>query len=229
MTDRVKYPLSNNAKVAARELLDYWDSGDINQLFFLMEITSGFGSTDLEYASGLGVYKQINLPKLPLLFELSVFNLIKIDRREESDTLNSSLTIRWEILLLQELRNAVENDFQVSDYFLTVNAVGMVINTDGGNISFEGAYQSGASGVVDVHQIQNIEQLPNELTQILGQDLLQQYTDIHNSIQELQTASQSQKRTKLINTLSILVNHMANGVTLTQFPQAIEVISQALR
>jgi len=41
----------------------------------------------------------------------------------------------WGILLLQELINAVENDFEVSHYFLTMNAVGnIIINSITGSV-----------------------------------------------------------------------------------------------
>src|SRR5687767_12542966 len=151
MQTQVKYPLTEGAKQAAKTLVEIWDKNPQEQLWSYMGMRAG-GSISRERINSLHSDQSIPMG-IQTLRELSTFGLIRIDANE--------------ILLLQELRNAVENDFAVSDYFLTFNAVGnifmMAENSTVSNVV------GGASNFGDVTQTQTVgADIANELTDKLG-------------------------------------------------------------
>src|SRR5689334_6254994 len=116
MGNRVKYPLTEVAKQAAIHLVDDWRESRVDQVFRLVESRSAGGWHVETYQANSSLRWQP--PSRGILRELASYHLISMDLVRvdaHSDT--------WEVLLLQELHNAVENDFDVSDYFLTTMAV----------------------------------------------------------------------------------------------------------
>jgi hypothetical protein len=129
-----------------------------------------------------------------------------------------------EILLLQELRNAIMSDFEVSEYFLTLNAVGTIVQ---GDLTIH-PWASWHSAAVNIGNIeQNVEQLADELIQQLGQDILQANAELVLAIEELRNTKPSNRREnlgKVIQELGRSLGHTANAVAvgtalikLTQF------------
>jgi hypothetical protein len=107
-----KYPLTSEAQETARQLVEAWDNEYILQTFELVDVTAGIGAKAREYSFGLGGDDSyMPPPSIGIIRELAQFPLIAI--RDMSTSTNIEVT------LLQELRNAVANDFAVSDYFLS--------------------------------------------------------------------------------------------------------------
>ena len=151
---RVKYPLTTEAKEAAKKLVEAWDEQKIDQYFVLSQINEE-KDKPIRAKSSRGVWStEFEPPLIGVLLELSKFQLVSIDTEPEfikyAEGSGSFVRMveahrpkRWYVVLMQELRNAVENDFDVSDYFLTFNAVGTIITGD--NVTFSGPFQSAAS------------------------------------------------------------------------------------
>lgn len=199
MPERIKYPLTEEAKIGASNLVTAWKADQIEQLM-LITIRPGDDREEWSYWSG-GTF---SLPSKASLYELAAYNLIQITEEREN----------VQILLLQELRNAVENDFEVSDYFLTVNAVGTIVY---GNLEVrEGAiFQSGAAGHGNVAQ--NASQLADELENLLG-DLLNEQAELQKAVQELRKTDREtrvQKAGKVIEELGRCLSHSANASAVT--------------
>lgn len=219
MLQRVKYPLTPEAKATAQQLVDAWNSNDVDQNFYLIEVTAGRAKR-VELNFGLGGDNSITPPPLGILRELAEYRLITLT------AIKTDRTDRFEVTLLQELRNAVENDFEVSDFFLTTSAVGTIIY---GNLEVRDSavFQSAASGIGDVHQ--NIEQLADELSKILGDQLLQSNTELNNAIMELRSADELtrlQKMGKVVQELGRGLGHLGNtGAAII----ALELITRFLR
>lgn len=119
------------------------------------------------------------------------------------------------IILLQELLNSVENDFQVSDYFLTMNAVGTVVN---GNMVFDrgSVFQSAASNFGNISQ-QNIQAVTDQLSADLGQDILagnQKLQDAIEALRESVEADRESKVGRVISELGRCIQHGANATVL---------------
>ncbi len=123
---KVKYPLTVEAKEAAHRLVNDWNTGKINQYFILNDYTAG---ADRVVNTGIGLGKLVDdyeAPPISILLELSRFQLVFLDIETIPDY-STRQARRWHVVLMQELRNAVEQGFDVSDYFLTFNAVGTII------------------------------------------------------------------------------------------------------
>lgn len=190
----MKYPLTPTAKEVARTLVDLWNSDQPQQ--FTISITY---AEDRVYA--VFVYDaeyEISVSILPSLHELSKFGLIDFSRDEDS----------WSVLLLQELRNAVEMDFEVSEYFLTLNAVGNIIIN-----STTGPVQGIGLNTGNVQQSAN--ELADELVLKLGQDFLQTQVELATAINGLRTADKPETKRlqlgKVISELGHCLQHGANA------------------
>lgn len=193
----MKYPLTEQAKVTARELVTAWNAELIPQLIPLFEIRNDGGSWHTRFKRTLEV--SFEPPHLAIWLELAQYGLIRyVPDQSENDDGN------FEILLLQELRNAVENDFEVSDYFLTMNAVGnIIVNSTTGPVQGVG-YSTGI-----VHQ--NVEQLADYMTASLGQAFLETQTQLKTAIDDLRTAVEADQQSKLGKVISELGNCLQHG------------------
>ena len=223
MKQPVKYPLTPEAKEAAKELVAAWEQGFIQQNLELVDVTAGSGVTKREFIVVFGLGRdsegKFSLPDLGIIRELAEYELISI----------RSSAGRIEVTLLQELRNAVENDFEVSDSFLTTSAVGTVVY---GNLEVrEGAiFQSAVTNQGDIAQ--NAYQLADNLRQLLGAELLRSAPALEAAIDALQSTDESSRRGKcgkVIAELGRCLEHTANTATILTFLTAIDWASQFAR
>lgn len=219
---RVKYPLTEAARQQAIRLVDDWNNGNLSQLFDVIDVTAGMANK-IEIAGGLGVSNNYILPDLEILLELSKFNLIFIDTEFRLDLQSR----RWQVLLMQELKNAVAGNFEVSDYFLTVNAVGTVINGD--NVTFNAPFQSAASGIGNVSQKMSSADIANKLLEILTQDVIKTNSDLANAIHELSTSLENERETKIGKVISQLGRSMQHGANAYAVTQALLFLAQFFR
>jgi hypothetical protein len=201
----MKYPLTENARDGARQLVQNWDDGKLEQH---MVFSSGNAEGDVSFVqlSRQHILKKCGFPLSEVMLELAKFGLIDITFNRASDGKTKSI----EILLLQELRNAVENDFEVSDYFLTLNAVGnIIINSSTGPVQGVG-YNTGTVN-------QNIEQLADGLIAQLGMQFVQSNAELRQAIEDLRTATEGNKQSKLgkvISELGRCLGHTANAAAI---------------
>lgn len=125
---------------------------------------------------------------------------------------------------MQELRNAVATDFEVSDYFLTMNAVGnIIINSTTGNVQGVGLNTG------TVHQ--SVEQIADNIAEILGQEILTANDDLSAAIDELRTATTANQQSatgKVISQLGRSLEHGANTITIVQALAVATPLLQAL-
>jgi hypothetical protein len=185
----LKYPLTENAKSVARALAEAWNKQDIEQM---ESFTLEFKSENNKNRSFISIKGQEFRPYI--LKELDLFGLIKVEQHKSAYT----------VFLLQELRNVVENDFEVSDYFLTMNAVGnIIVNSTTGPVQGVG-YNTGI-----VHQ--NVEQLADYMTASLGQAFLDTQTQLKSAIEDLRTAVEADQQSKLGKVISELGNCLQHG------------------
>jgi hypothetical protein len=221
----MKYPLTDKAKKWASRIAEYWDTRRIPQYFVIVEWA---GPEGYHYGGLEGEIPNQFRPPLPELLELASFNLVKI----EAESLRSDgvphLPIagkvvycrRWHVLLLQELRNAVESDFEVSDYFLTINAVGTIIQA-GATVSVP--FQSAAVGYGSLSQSQTAEnsQVAEKLIQMLGKQFLESNGEIVKAINEFRESTESERQSKLGNVISQLGNSLQHGANAFAVSQAL--------
>lgn len=218
MPQGLKYPLTSEAKESAEQLVTAWTSGNVDQTFYLIDVTSG-NAKRIEMRPGLGADDSFSPPALGVLHELAEYRLIRLA------PIRTDRTERLEVTLLQELRNAVEHDFDVSDFFLTTSAVGTIVY---GNLEVrEGAvFQSAAAGIGNVYQ--NIEQLADELSRILGDEVLQNEPNLKAAIVELRSADELTRLQKMGNVVQELgrgLGHVGNtGAAIL----ALEIIARFL-
>ncbi len=193
----MKYPLTEEAKATAKALVAAWNNGKIEQrtLLHAPEVL-----IEHRRRNFLIIDNEKYIPSS--LIELSLFGLLVIKNDGGSS---------YNVLLLQELRNAVENDFEVSDYFLTMNAVGnIIVNSTTGPVQGVG-YNTGI-----VHQ--NVEQLADYMTASLGQEFLETQTQLKTAIDELRTAVEANQQSKLgrvISELGRCLQHGANAAAVS--------------
>lgn len=195
----MKYPLTESAKEGARLLIKQWDEGNQEQ-YMVISQGQGDGKFDLATLSRLRILEKFGYPLAGVLLELAKFGLIDVKVVYDSEGQTKAI----EILMLQELRNAVENDFEVSDYFLTLNAVGnIIVNSTTGPVQGVG-YNTGV-----VHQ--NVEQLADYMTASLGQAFLDTQTQLKAAIDDLRTAVEADQQSKLGKVISELGNCLQHG------------------
>ena len=199
--NRVKYPLTPEAQQAAIKLVKAWDSDKIEQLSQVWDEVTGYTSTLVMKVKGIDhSFTEANFE------ELSLFGLIR-----KQYILGESR----QILLLQELRNAVANDFEVSDYFLTFNAVGTIIT--GGTIN--APFQSAASIYGDVSQEISSPELVDKLLERIGLKLIEDVRELEVAIEDLKQTSPDNRKSqvgKVISELGRCLEHGANTVAVIQ-------------
>lgn len=186
----MKYPLTEQAKATARALVTAWDAGAIEQRDLLTSAERIVADRRRSFITILG---EDYLPSS--LMELSLFGLLVIEKQQGAS---------YNILLLQELRNAVATDFDVSDYFLTLNAVGNIIVN-----STTGPVQGIGVNTGTVHQ--TVEQLADYMSAILGQEFLATNTELKTAIDELRTAVAANEQSALGKVISQLGNGLQHG------------------
>jgi hypothetical protein len=212
----IKYPLTAEAKEDANQLAMDWKTGKIAQFFTVFDATAG-AAHEIEISGGLGVENHYNLPPLKILLELSKFKLIFVDY--EILPSGRGYQKQWHILLMQELHNAVETDFAVSDYFLTMNAVGTVITAHEGSTVEIRSLQSAASNYGNIDQQMSVVEISDELSTTLGVEFLESNSQLATAIQELRTSIDSERESKLGNVISELgrcLQHGANAFVVAQ-------------
>lgn len=198
MQKRESIRLTEEAKQAARDLVKAWTTGKVSQQFGVTEIHGDDQVLD-SFVHSDADHSDFDAPSRNLLSELAEARLIRltVTRRD-----------RYEVLLLQELRDAVANDFaRFRDVPITVSgAVGTIIF---GNLTMgDGAvFSSAGQGDVTV----TIETLPHELLKLLGTDALR--PEIASAITELKTAddlTRVEKAGKVIEELGRGLAHLSN-------------------
>lgn len=190
----MKYPLTETSKEAARYIVNAWVAGDVEQE---LTITFFTGDDEVHISGVFGASDAFSPPGFAVWRELAKFGLVDIVYDAQA----------WDILLLQELRNAVGSDFDVSEYFLTLNAVGNIII----NSSVQNAQGTGVNyGKVN----QTIEQLADDIEARLSPELLQAQIDLKHAIDALRDASgdKQSKVGKVISELGRSMEHTANAV-----------------
>ena len=209
MIQRVKYPLTPAAQEGARQLILSWDKGEIEQYqeIGFSKIGPGESVAGLARLEGSGALKEWHYPPAAVLMELQKYGLIDLQFVHNAEGANKEI----KITLLQELRDAVSNDFDVSDFFLTTNAVGTIIY---GNLQLgEGAqFQSAASNFGDVTL--TIETLPAQLRNQLGLDFLQEQPEVAEAINDLEVSDEPtriQKLGRVIQELGRCMGHISNA------------------
>jgi hypothetical protein len=226
----LRYPLTPKTKTVALKLVEQWDGGKFGQFFHLTNVTAG-SVNEIGVIGGIGVHEGAEIPPLSNILELSVYGLVQVNpvfKTKETSSGTSISTLRWEVLLLEELRNAVAIDFAVSEYFLTVNAVGTIINTSGGNLTISAPFQSSAALSGDIVQIQKTYSVANELRSLLGEDLLGQYPELRQAIEDVQEADETHLRERLGSLLATLANLVTVGAGVPMVSKAIEFVGKVI-
>jgi hypothetical protein len=200
---RVRYPLTEEAKEAARRLVEAWEARELPQLFTLSEFKVG-GQILGTIITESNTFKA---PPLSIFWELSKFNLVSVQPNSQ-------------FLLMQELRNAVQSDFEVSDFYLTTHAVGTIINAAENASVIIPALQSAAAGTGDIRQTQIVtttSELVAELLTLLG-DI--DDPELLEAIRGLETAAEPEQRKRkfgaVIQQLGNGLQHVANTAVVIQ-------------
>jgi hypothetical protein len=196
----MKYPLTPKAQEEARRLVEKWDADQLDQYMVVSSGDADNERVEIASLSARRVLEEIGFPLAGVLFELSKFGLIDVQCTFDS----SGHMTRIAILLLEELRNAVANDFEVSDYFLTLNAVGnVIVNSTTGPVQGVGIN----SGIVR----QNIEQVADDLVATLGQEFIRTQVALKDAIDALRTATVADQQSRLGKVISELGRCLQDG------------------
>lgn len=210
----MKYPLTEQAKNVARALVAAWDLDRLPQLIPMFEIRNDGGSWHTGFKRAIEV--DFEPPQLAIWLELARYGLIQYIPEHSTDE------PKFEILLLQELRNAVATDFDVSDYFLTLNAVGNIIVN-----STTGPVQGVGVNTGTIHQ--TVEQLADYMSATLGQDFLAANVELKAAIDELRTATTADQQSALGKVISQLGNSLHLGASTVTIVQALTAAAPFLQ
>ncbi len=214
----MKYPLTNGAKEAAQRLVELWRNEQIEQIFVIGLSSDSSGTHMFAYeGADNNDLKGITIANLR---ELSTFGLIDI-RISVLDRLQQN----WDLLLLQELVNAVDNDFEVSEYFLTMNAVGAIIQGSV-NVQSGGTFQSAASNLGDVTL--NNAQLADKLTETLSESFLESQAALKDAIDELRESAEVDREPKVGKVISQLGHSLEHGANTAAVVAALMVLARLL-
>lgn len=191
----MKYPLTETAKAAARDIVAAWDDGSLDQKFGVAIFGPQHNQTTMIMTSSPHDLA-FRSPAVEIWREFQEYKLIRNDN--------------WQITLLEELRNAVRTDFDVSDYFVTMNAVGnIIVNSTTGPVQ--------GVGINTGNVQQTLEQLSDDLVATLSETLLETQLELRMAIDDLKmatTADCEPKLGKVISELGRCLQHGANTVTI---------------
>jgi hypothetical protein len=203
----MKYPLTDEAKQWAVRLVEAWKNGDISQ-YIEIDYDYEIGEEGLAGSAVTGINFPFKLPGNNVFLELANFNLLNLNINWMSA--GGSYYPRYSVLLMQELFNAVESDFEVSEYFLTINAVGTIIQ-DGAVVT--APFQSAAVGYGSLSQTQTVKnsELADKLIQMLGPQFLESNREIVAAINEFRESIESDRQSKLGKVISQLGNSLQHG------------------
>lgn len=67
----MKYPLTDEAKAAARYLVSAWDKNIVFQQFEIHDVTAGGSAKIREFSGGIGTDNDFSVPEINTLMELS--------------------------------------------------------------------------------------------------------------------------------------------------------------
>jgi hypothetical protein len=176
MKNRLGYPLTEAAKQAARELVWAWDAGEVAQYFAVQGDPPG---GELTVLIGGGEEP----PQLGAFLELAHYGLIAIERQARLDPAVGFEREWWSILLLQELRDAVANDFAVSDFFLATRSAGAVIQVGGETPEADAPPPVGV-----MLPMENVEQLSDRLMLMMGNAAMEAHPPLRAAIDDLRAA-----------------------------------------
>lgn len=198
MCSRVMYPLTPEAKQASIDLVQAWNKGELDRFFILYEQHSDYGVANTFVASYYENKTDFSPPKRDIFLELAEYGLVSIIQSEED----------FHVLLLQELKNAVENDFAVSDFFLVTQTIGTVI-VAGDNFQLTGTVMSAATQSGEI--IQSYETLAQNLSETLGKEYLESNHAIREAILGLSSGSTDDRRSKLGHVILELGRNLQHG------------------
>jgi hypothetical protein len=181
MKNRLVYPLTEAARRAARELVGAWDAGEVGQYFTIQDLLM---EDNFVLAIRGGQDADEEPHRLSAFLELAHYGLISMGRQTRFDPVSGREGNWWAILLLQELRDAVADDFAVSDFFLATAAPGTVIHLG------EGAVVAGVSGAAygAPPTMENVEQLSDKLMLMMGDAAMEAHPPLRAAIDDLRAA-----------------------------------------
>jgi hypothetical protein len=187
MKNRLEYPLTEAAKQAARELVGAWDAGEVAQYFTIQDLSV---EDDFVLVLRGGQDADEEPHRLSAFLELAHYGLISVGRQTRFDPASGREGNWWSILLLQELRDAVADDFALSDFFLATAAPGTVIHLG------EGAVVAGVSGAAYgapppagvMPPMENVDQLSDKLMFMMGDAAMEAHPPLRKAIDDLRAA-----------------------------------------
>jgi hypothetical protein len=195
----MKYALTDTAKEAARYLVKAWEAGDIEQ-----QLTITVYRGDSEYRPNFvhGATPDFKSPSFATWRELARFDLVEVEVGYES----------WDILLLQELRNAVANDFEIPDSA----GQGQTLN-----VNVQGDINGSLIAALNIGEVNlsSNQQIADQLTSALGKGFLQGQDEIRKAIEELRQSIESERQSrvgKVISEFGRCLEHGANTVAVIE-------------
>jgi hypothetical protein len=178
MKNRMTYPLTEAARRAARELVSAWDAGEVKQYFTVQDLSV---EDDFLVVIGGEQDDDEEPPRISAFLELAHYGLLSLGRQTRHDPVSGYESNFWVILLLQELRDAVEADFAVSDFFLATAAPGTVIYLP------EGAVVAGEPYGAPP-RMENVEQLSDRLMEMMDDSMMEAQPALGAAITALRAA-----------------------------------------
>jgi len=216
MAKIIRYPLTDEAKAGARDLVEGWNDGVLPQTLLFGHHQQGKKMVPMFYdLTG----NQINFNKAPqrgAMFELAQFNLVMLRTFPEATTL--------EVIFMQELRNAVASDFVVSEYFLTLNSAG-VLNI-GGTVNIADA----GARLMPTRTIQHIGEESNEGLALLLREQLgplpMENDDLDEALLALEIADDADGRGPTLDLLTLLGRLLNRGEHEGRVMEAVDTITR---
>jgi hypothetical protein len=203
------YPLTPETKEIARMLVANHRRGQLNQLFDVMYMP--YSHADGSYSMDVPLSNEIlSFLTVASLMELRQYQLVRVDDLTHLQPEARGLRLYAWVTLLQELFSAVDNDFLVSDYFLTVNAVGTIVH---GNLTIErdGVYQSAAG--FNASNV-NVRKLVGDLRVAVGESAMAENPALVRAIEALENApdepTRREKLGEVVLELGRCMEHVSN-------------------
>lgn len=220
----MKYPLSPGAKTYARELLAAYKVADIEQTF-LVVVTAIEGTFETMYSIGIKNHADPVRPTLGVIRELCRYGLLHLEVSDGAS--ESGVDGIYEITVLQELENAVNSDFDVSEFFLALNSVGTIVQ---GNLTIQpGAmFQSNAKGSnMLIQGTGNV--VADRIENLIPVDIVDKSPNLQASLHDLRETSD---RATIRLRMGRVVTELGRCIELNNFDGAVaalDIIAEALR